>query len=115
MAAEVRGRLGFAQQASVQHNLQDWPVSAGPLRQRKAIVFANKLEIPQIILMSGNEQPGMSREQQYSSLLEGGKRAAERLLHGRTFNEMGSDLDWGRNLAESPSIEPCRNDVPGGR
>ena len=44
---------------------------------RKAIVFAGKLEVPQIILMGGNEQPGMSREQQYASLVEGGKRAAE--------------------------------------
>jgi hydroxypyruvate isomerase len=44
---------------------------------RKALVFANKLEVPQIILMGGNEQPGMSREQQYTSLVEGGKRAAE--------------------------------------
>ncbi len=44
---------------------------------RSAIDHARKLEVPQIILMGGNEQPGMSREQQYASLVEGGKRAAE--------------------------------------
>jgi hydroxypyruvate isomerase len=44
---------------------------------RKAIVFAGKLEIPQIILMSGNEQPGMTHDQQYASLVESGKRAAD--------------------------------------
>jgi hydroxypyruvate isomerase len=44
---------------------------------RKAIVFAAKLEIPQIILMSGNEQPGMTYDQQYASLVESGKRAAD--------------------------------------
>ena len=42
-----------------------------------AIDFAHKLEVPQIILMGGNEQPGMSYAQQYASLLEGGKRAAD--------------------------------------
>lgn len=44
---------------------------------RSALTFAQKLEIPQIILMSGNEQPRLSRQQQYASLVEGGKRAAE--------------------------------------
>lgn len=44
---------------------------------RKAISFAGKLEAPQIILMSGNEQPGMSYDQQYASLVESGKLAAD--------------------------------------
>jgi hydroxypyruvate isomerase len=44
---------------------------------QNAITFAKKLEIPQIILMSGNEQPGMTYEQQYTSLVESGKRAAD--------------------------------------
>ncbi len=44
---------------------------------RQAIAFARKLEIPQIILMSGDEIPGRPREQQYASLLEGAKRAGE--------------------------------------
>jgi hydroxypyruvate isomerase len=44
---------------------------------RSAIVFARKLEIPQIILMSGNAIPGRSHEEQYASLLEGTKRAGE--------------------------------------
>jgi hydroxypyruvate isomerase len=44
---------------------------------RQAIVFAQKLEIPQIILMSGNEVPGRSWEEQWASLLEGAKRAGD--------------------------------------
>jgi len=44
---------------------------------RTAIGFAKKLEIPQIILMSGNAIPGKSHEEQYQSLLEGTKRAGE--------------------------------------
>ncbi len=44
---------------------------------RQAIEFARKLEIPQIILMSGNAIPGRSRADQYASLLEGSKRAAD--------------------------------------
>ena len=44
---------------------------------KKAIAYAKKLEVPQIILMSGNDQPGMTHDAQYASLVEGGKRAAE--------------------------------------
>lgn len=43
----------------------------------QAIVYAQKLEIPQIILMSGNAIPGRTHEEQYASLLEGCKRAGE--------------------------------------
>jgi len=44
---------------------------------RRAITFARKLEIPQIILMSGNAIAGRSHEDQYASLVEGAKRAGE--------------------------------------
>ena len=44
---------------------------------RQAIVFAQKLEIPQIILMSGDDVPGRTREEQYSSMLESVKRAGD--------------------------------------
>jgi hydroxypyruvate isomerase len=44
---------------------------------RRAITFARKLEIPQIILMSGNAIAGRSRAEQYASLLEGTRRAGE--------------------------------------
>jgi hydroxypyruvate isomerase len=44
---------------------------------RRAIVFAQKLEIPQIILMSGNEITGRTHSEQYNSLLEGAKRAGD--------------------------------------
>jgi hydroxypyruvate isomerase len=44
---------------------------------RNAIAFAKKLEIPQIILMSGNSTAGHTHDEQYASLLEGAKRAGE--------------------------------------
>ena len=44
---------------------------------RDAIVWAKKLNVPQLILMSGNEQPGMTRDAQHASMVESGKRAAE--------------------------------------
>jgi hydroxypyruvate isomerase len=44
---------------------------------RQAIVFAQKLEVPQIILMSGNAVPGKTKEEQYASMLEGVKRSGD--------------------------------------
>jgi hydroxypyruvate isomerase len=44
---------------------------------RQAIVFARKLEIPQIILMSGNAIPGRTHDEQYASLLEAARRAGD--------------------------------------
>src|SRR5579871_1269466 len=44
---------------------------------RQAIACARRLEVPQIILMSGNAIPGHTHEQQYASLLEGTKRAGD--------------------------------------
>jgi hydroxypyruvate isomerase len=44
---------------------------------RDAAAWAKKLNVPQVIVLSGNEQPGMTREAQHASMVEGGKRAAE--------------------------------------
>ena len=44
---------------------------------RNAIRYAQKLEVPQILLMSGNAIPGRTHDEQYSSLLEGSKRAGD--------------------------------------
>jgi hydroxypyruvate isomerase len=44
---------------------------------RKAITVANQLEVPQILLMSGNTISGRTHEEQYASLLEGCKRAGD--------------------------------------
>jgi hydroxypyruvate isomerase len=44
---------------------------------RQAIVFAQKLEIPQIILMSGDDVPGRTHEEQYASMLESVKLAGD--------------------------------------
>jgi hydroxypyruvate isomerase len=50
---------------------------------RNAIGFARKLEIPQIILMSGNAIAGRTHEEQYASLLEGAKRAGDLAAEAR--------------------------------
>lgn len=44
---------------------------------KAAITFAKKMDVPQIILMSGNAIPGRTHEDQYASLLEGAKRAGD--------------------------------------
>lgn len=44
---------------------------------RAAAGWAKKLNVPQVIVLSGNEQPGMTREAQRTSMVEGGKLAAE--------------------------------------
>lgn len=44
---------------------------------KSAIGWAKKLDVPQVILLSGNEQPGLSHDQQYASLVEGAKRATD--------------------------------------
>ncbi|MGA8028963.1 MAG: TIM barrel protein [Bryobacteraceae bacterium] len=43
----------------------------------EATVWAKKLNVPQIIVLSGNEQPGMTHQAQYVAMVEAGKRAAE--------------------------------------
>ncbi len=44
---------------------------------RRALSAARKLDCPRIILMSGDERPGVPRPLQYSSLIEGLKRGGE--------------------------------------
>jgi len=46
---------------------------------RNAITYAQKLDVPQILLMSGNAIPGRTHDEQYASLLEGSKRAGDLL------------------------------------
>jgi hydroxypyruvate isomerase len=44
---------------------------------QKAIVWAQKLEVPQIILLTGDDIPGRTHQEQYASVLEGAQRAGE--------------------------------------
>ncbi|PYT27041.1 MAG: hypothetical protein DMG58_21285 [Acidobacteria bacterium] len=44
---------------------------------RNAITYAQKLEVSQILLMSGNAMAGRTHDEQYASLLEGSKRAGD--------------------------------------
>ncbi len=44
---------------------------------REAITSAKRLNVPQIIVLAGNVQPGLDRENQHASMVETGKRAAD--------------------------------------
>lgn len=44
---------------------------------RSSIEWAHRLGSPQIIIMSGNEQPGMTHEAQYASMVEAAKRGTD--------------------------------------
>lgn len=44
---------------------------------RKNITFAQKLEIPMLLLMSGDEIPGRTYAEQFASLVEGAKRCGD--------------------------------------
>ena len=49
----------------------------------KAIDWAKQLNVPYLILMSGNAIPGKTGDEQWASLLEGSKRAADLAAKGR--------------------------------
>lgn len=44
---------------------------------KQAIVYAHKLEVPYIILMSGDDIAGRTRQEQYACMAEGAKRAGD--------------------------------------
>jgi hydroxypyruvate isomerase len=43
----------------------------------EALVWAKKLTVPQVIVLAGNVQPGLSREAQHASMVQAGRRAAD--------------------------------------
>src|SRR2546421_497956 len=59
---------------------------------RNAITYAQKLEVPQILLMSGNAIPGRTHDEQYASLLEGSKRAGDLVAAANRSEEHTSEL-----------------------
>ena len=59
---------------------------------KHAIAWAKKLDTPQIILMSGNEQPGLTHEAQFESLVEAGKQAVE-LAHAADLTLIFENLN----------------------
>lgn len=79
-AGQVRRRLGitFDAAAGVKHSLTN-PAEREALlvEVRRMLTVLEELECPALILLSGDTVPGLSREVQRSSCLEGLKRAAE--------------------------------------
>jgi hydroxypyruvate isomerase len=59
---------------------------------RNLLAIADRLECPAIIAMSGNVVPGLSREAQHQSCVEGLKRAAE-LVEGKTMTLLLENID----------------------
>jgi hydroxypyruvate isomerase len=59
---------------------------------RHLMVVADRLECPAIIVMAGDVVPGMSREAQHQSCVEGLKRAAE-LVEGKNLTLLLENID----------------------
>jgi hydroxypyruvate isomerase len=63
---------------------------------RSSLKIAQRLECPTMIVMSGNDQPGISREAQYESIVEGLKRAAE-IVQGQGVTLLLENIDLEEN------------------
>lgn len=59
---------------------------------RNELPIMEKLECPAVIVMSGNVVPGMPREQQHASCIEGLKRAAE-VVEGKNVRLLLENID----------------------
>jgi hydroxypyruvate isomerase len=59
---------------------------------RNALQMAEKLECSTMICMSGNEVPGMTRQAQHESIVEGLKRAAE-IVQGKGISLLLENID----------------------
>lgn len=65
---------------------------------RSSLKIARRLECPTMIVMSGNNQPGMTHEAQHASIVEGLKRAAE-VVEGQGVTLLLENID----LEENPN------------
>ncbi|HET7841018.1 MAG TPA: TIM barrel protein, partial [Terriglobia bacterium] len=65
---------------------------------RSGLKIARRLECPTMIVMSGNNLPGMTRQAQHSSIVEGLKRAAE-FVEGQGATLLLENID----LEENPN------------
>lgn len=83
---KLRRSLGVGVDALLgQENWKNRPVSlVNPAHRegfladlRRAVAAAKKLECPRIIVMSGDDRPGVPHAEQYASLVEGLKRGGE--------------------------------------
>jgi hydroxypyruvate isomerase len=86
-AAAAAKRLGikFDTTAGLHNSVGNPEVRDAFLAELKeALTPMEKLECPAMIVMSGNVVPGLSREQQHESCIEGLKRAAS-LVEGKTI------------------------------
>jgi hydroxypyruvate isomerase len=84
-ANEARRRLGisFDATAGLHHGVGDPSIRTAFLAELKdALIPMESLECPAMIVMSGNVVPGLSREAQHQSCIEGLKRAVS-LVEGR--------------------------------
>jgi hydroxypyruvate isomerase len=94
-AAQVRRRLGitFDASAGVERSLTN-PAEREALlvEVRRMLTVLEKLECPALILLSGDTVPGLSREVQRASCIEGLKRAAE-LAQARGVTLLVENID----------------------
>ncbi len=59
---------------------------------RRMLSFADRLEIPAVIVLTGKRVPGLSRDAQHQSCIDGLKQAAE-LLEGRQTRLLMENID----------------------
>ncbi len=94
-ANSKRRELGitFDTTAGLAHGVGDPAAREAFLSElREALKFMEKIECPSIIVMSGNMVPGMPREAQHQSCIDGLKRAAE-LVEGKNVKLLLENID----------------------
>jgi hydroxypyruvate isomerase len=87
-ANDARKRFGirFDATAGLHNGIGTPPVRDAFLAEfKQALIPMQKLDCPAMIVLSGNVVPGLSREQQHQSCIEGLKRAAE-LIEGKQID-----------------------------
>lgn len=94
-----RAELGitFDTTAGMSHGVGDPSVRGAFLGDvRDTLKIMEKIECPQLIVMSGNVVPGLSPEAQHASCVEGLKRAAE-LVEGKGVTLLLENIDLEEN------------------
>ena len=85
--------ITFDATSGVRHSLADPAERDAMLDDLKDLVaIAERLNCPAVILLSGNEVPGMSRAQQHQSCIEGLKRGAQ-LIEGKNMRLLLESID----------------------
>ena len=92
---QTRRRLGitFDTTAGMSHGVGDPAERDAMLKDLHGMLtVCDKLECPRLIVMSGNVVPGMTRDEQHQSCIDGLKRAAE-IVEGKNVTILVENID----------------------